>query len=379
MFISSKKNERCKYAETILKVAAPETRIAAIQHSIEKRLQKVSLLYKPLLAHFSSAYLPNTASSYESQFPVASHKEQQTQGIIKEIKPGLLTGHLVNAQGRCVYFATELLPDKASAYWSNHIKWLQLHNKLLLHLIGECRGLTSLSADKAEILRRVEQLQERYPLYKQMHYAPKVLASLVKLASQSPQSLDKLHMKLLESKSALEGFHIENTSKSLQRHVCYVSTVPIQDYQFKSFEKKHFTNFDDYLKSNKNIVLTVGNRVYHGVSEHRGLTKSPFALLQGISSSFEYNKENVPLSMALHFFIMAARQKSADYMTVSPMMSMRSILDRTLERTGLRHLFARGDQELNEKGWSAYTITVAPGEIPFVAKLSQLKVPLWHE
>ena len=83
--------------------------------------------------------------------------------------------------------------------------------------------------------------------------------------------------------------------------------------------------------------------------------------------------------MALHFFIMAARQKSADYMTVSPMMSMRSILDRTLEKTGLRSFFARGDHELHEKGWSAYTITVAPGEIPFVADLSQLKVPLWHE
>lgn len=295
---------------------------------------------------------------HEIEFPQATTQELASQGQLTEIKPGLLTGHLITDDGRCVYMARQKSFSKETDA-DNYIGALGTYFK---------QSMVAISLyEKPETA---------------FHKDIKVEDYLVHLQLKSTSSKRSTHYNTLkQAKYAITGEML--TSDDFRhakyfydkKHVYYVSTQPITEVNFK--QDMSFKTLRDFHTNAGHIAMVITSASNKDRTILRGICKTPSAIFNNLKATFNRNNQNIGLAVALqHFGIACSKHDGLKYSTFSPMPHMTSIFQKQLQTDNTNGLFV-GRETVSEKGLQAQLGPTKDNETPIVINNEEYQNPLW--
>lgn len=285
-------------------------------------------------------------------FRKATASEKQTQGTIREIKPGLYVSHKVDDQDNIIFFAQEKMDFLKSETWDDI--------KASFNRTTSCLATSLKEFFKPQVgfaQATPEQLKSFYNITDKAE----TINEIIKQQNISKSNASKLVYHLASTTMGSSVFEAK-AAKNETRYVTYASTTPIHDYAFQfdhTATSQYYQNlqqmkFTTEVTGHVSIVVSGGEK--GECFEHRGIFKTPLAILNNRNADFK--SKGIPsgsLSMALHEFGWnCAKKRGMKYFTVSPVIAMADIIKGAHKTDIQKGHIAIGLNQVNAKGWNGH-------------------------
>ncbi|MEC8010273.1 MAG: hypothetical protein VX185_05820 [Pseudomonadota bacterium] len=307
----------------------------------------------------------------------ATPQEIATQGQIKRIHPDLSLGHLVDKNNKVLYFAREKMNDDRAVVWTHFGKHINavamcLRTALYSHFKSKPEGHT---ASKDLMNYFFNTAPQNAVVNHLVHNFGLTTETSTSLAAQ----MDDVGI----------GASVFNPFKSIEednRYVMYVSSKPITGFAMDHLIKPEESDYEEFYQLKEfsahagHIQMAVTSGLEDNVHEHRGIFKTPFAMMNAVKP--DYSDRNITkggLSMALQLFGFAcAKAEGIKYGTISPVDSMANILAHNKNDDIDKGNIIVGTKALKQAKLYRCVRESEEGEVPMVLKLNSMTNELWR-